>query len=227
MTSKKLGKIMVQGLVAVLPALLTIYILYWSVWSAETILGNILKLLLPPGWYIPGMGLLAGAIGVLLFGFALNAFLVQRLLDWGEEALNRIPLIKTLYGPAKDFVGFFSAGKERGLSQVVTVELRCGEVPMRMIGFVTRNDFEGLPPGIGGEGEIVVYIPTSYNIGGHTVIMPRSAVKPVDISAHRAMGFVVTAGMFTEKGHTHRKLHHEERAKPASGHDGGNKPVLP
>lgn len=200
MTWKHFCKIMLQGLVAMLPALLTLYILYWLVWSAETVLGAVFKMLLPDGWYIPGMGLLAGVVAIFLFGLALNAFLVRKALGLAEAVLNRIPLVKTLYGSAKDFIGFFAAKKEREFNQVVTVELEFGGTPMRLLGFVTRSDFEGLPAGIGGKGEIAVYLPLSYQIGGYTVIVPRRAVRPVDISPHRAMGFAVTGGMFTEKG---------------------------
>lgn len=201
MTWKKFGRIMLQGLMAMLPALLTLYILYWLVWSAETILGPFIKILLPAGWYVPGLGLLMGVVAVFLFGLGINAFIVQRLLNLSEAALNHIPLVKILYGSVKDFIGFFSARKERQFSQVVTVDLNCGGIPIRMLGFVTRYDFEDLPPGIGKEGDIVVYLPLSYQIGGYTVILPRSAVKPVPMSTNRAMGFVVTAGMFTEKTH--------------------------
>jgi len=197
---KRLGRIMFQGLVAMLPAVLTIYILFWLVRSAETVLGGVLEVLLPLGWYIPGMGLLTGLVVVFLFGLALNAFLVRRLLDLGDSLMNHIPLVKTLYGSLKDFVGFFASKRETQFNQVVTVDLDFGGTPMRMVGFVTRSDFRDLPTGIGGEGEIAVYLPLSYQIGGYTVIVPRSAVKPVNISTHRAMGFVVTGGMSIEKG---------------------------
>jgi uncharacterized membrane protein len=196
---KRLGKIMFQGLMALLPAVLTIYIIYWLVSSAERVVGALLKMLLPDGWYLPGMGLIAGLLVTFLFGLALNAFLVRRLLDLGERLMNRIPLVKTLYGSVKDFIGFFTARKESQLNQVVTVELDIGGTPMRMIGFVTRSDFSGLPAGIGKEGEVAVYLPMSYQIGGYTVIVPRSAVKKLDISIRRAMGFVVTGGMTADK----------------------------
>lgn len=196
---RKFGKILLQGLVAMLPALLTLYILYWLVWSAETFLGAVLQVLLPPGWYLPGMGLLVGVAAIFFIGLALNAFLIQKLMGLAEAAVNRIPLVKTLYGSVKDFIGFFAARKDREFNQVVTVELNFGGTPMRMIGFVTRTDFEGLPEGIGGAEEMAVYLPLSYQIGGYMVIVPRQAVKPVDITPHRAMGFVLTAGMFTEK----------------------------
>ncbi len=201
---KRLGKIMFQGLVAMLPAVLTLYILFWLVRSAETVLGAVLEVLLPDGWYIPGMGLLAGLVAIFLFGLALNAFLVRRMLDLSESLMNRIPLVKTLYGSLKDFIGFFATKRETQFNQVVTVELNFGGLPVRMIGFVTRSDFRDLPAGIGGEGEIAVYLPLSYQIGGYTVIVPRTAVRPVSISTHRAMGFVVTGGMSTDKGSQQR-----------------------
>lgn len=197
---KRLGKTMLQGLVAMLPAILTLYILYWLVRSAETILGGLLMVLLPKGGYVPGMGLLAGLVVTFLCGLGLKGFLVRRLLGLGERLMNRIPLVKTLYGSLKDFVGFFAAGRESQFNQVVTVDLEIGGTPMRLLGFVTRNDFSDLPEGIGNEGEIAVYIPMSYQIGGYTVIVPRSSVRQVNISTHRAMGFVVTGGMTADKG---------------------------
>lgn len=196
---KRLGTIMFRGLVAMLPALLTIYILFWLVRSAETVLGGMLKLLLPVGWYLPGMGLLTGLVVTFLFGLTLNAFLVRRLLDLSERLADHIPLVKTLYGSLKDFIGFFANQRDSQFSQVVTMEFEFGGRPLRLIGFVTRSDFKNLPAGIGDEGEIAVYLPLSYQIGGYTVIVPRSAVKPVDMSTHRAMGFVVTGGMTADK----------------------------
>ena len=198
---KRLGNIMFQGIVALLPALLTIYILFWLVSSAETVLGGMLKLMFPSGWYIPGMGLLSGLVVTFLCGLMLNAFLVKRLLDLGEKIVDNIPLIKTLYGSMKDFIGFFANQRDSQFNQVVTIDLEFGGKPLRMIGFVTRSDFTNLPTGIGEEGEIAVYLPLSYQIGGYTVIIPRSCVKPINISTHRAMGFVVTGGMTTDKGH--------------------------
>jgi uncharacterized membrane protein len=218
MKMTRLGKIMFQGLVAMLPAVLTLYILFWLVRTAETVLGGMLGVLLPAGWYIPGMGLLTGLVVIFLFGLALNAFLVRKLLALGESLMNHIPVVKTLYGSLKDFVGFFASKRETQFNQVVTVELEFGGTPMRMIGFVTRSDFSDLPAGIGSEGEIAVYLPLSYQIGGYTVIVPRSVIKPVNISTHRAMGFVVTGGMTTDKGHHHP-------AHPASAAPGGETPA--
>jgi len=191
---------MVRGMIAILPSALTLYILYWLVRSAETILGNAIKVVLPEGWYLPGMGLLVGMFLIFCLGLFVNAFLFRRILTLGEEALNRIPVVKTLYGSVKDFIGFFAQKKSREFHQVVALEMNMGGVPMRLIGFVTCSDFRDLPEGMGKEDEVAVYLPLSYQIGGYTLIVPRSAVRPIDISTNRAMGFVVTGGMFQEKG---------------------------
>jgi len=195
-----LSGIMVRGMIAILPSALTLYILYWLVRSAETILGNAIKVVLPEGWYLPGMGLLVGMFLIFCLGLFVNAFLFRRILTLGEEALNRIPVVKTLYGSVKDFIGFFAQKKSREFHQVVALEMNMGGVPMRLIGFVTCSDFRDLPEGMGKEDEVAVYLPLSYQIGGYTLIVPRSAVRPIDISTNRAMGFVVTGGMFQEKG---------------------------
>jgi len=196
---KRLGKIMFQGLVAILPAILTLYILFWLVRSAEIVLGGMLEVLLPVGWYHPGMGLAAGLVVTFLCGLALNGFLMKRIIFLGETLMNRIPLVKTLYGSLKDFIGFFTAKQDSKFSQVVTVDLDFVGTSMRMIGFVTRKDFSDLPTGIGYEGGVAVYLPMSYQIGGFTVIVPRSTVKAIDISTHHAMGLVVTGGVVSEK----------------------------
>jgi len=40
-----------------------------------------------------------------------------------------------------------------------------------------------------------VYLPMSYQIGGYTVLVPRSACKPVEMSREEAMKFILTAGL--------------------------------
>ena len=66
-----------------------------------------------------------------------------------------------------------------------------------MLGFVTRSDFADLPPGVGTPAEVAVYLPMSYGIGGYTVISPRTAITPLDMSREDAMKFLLTAGLKT------------------------------
>ncbi len=57
---KFISKHILTGLITILPVVLTFYLLYWFVVSAESVLGDMMRLWLPEGRYWPGMGLIAG-----------------------------------------------------------------------------------------------------------------------------------------------------------------------
>jgi len=190
---RKVSKAFFTGLAAILPIAITVYILYWLGTSAERALGN----LLPSRLYLPGMGLVAGVGVILLVGLALQAWVFRKLFAYGEHLLKRIPVVKTVYSAARDLIAFFSTSKDKTMNQVVMVTL--GESSLRLIGFVTREDFSAYPAGMAEPGTIAVYFPMSYQVGGFTAMMPRSAVKAIDMSFQDAMRFALTAGMSSEE----------------------------
>ncbi|HWP94294.1 MAG TPA: DUF502 domain-containing protein [Gammaproteobacteria bacterium] len=187
------GKIFLTGLLALLPVVITVAVLVWLVDLAESVFGELLRLVLGEGRYVYGMGIATGIIAVFLFGLMTRVFLFRRILRFGENQLNRIPLVKTVYSAVRDLMGFFSEKKDQRFSKVVILTLP-GQ-PFSLLGFVTREDFAALPAGMAPEGHIAVYLPMSYMIGGYTVFVPRELVRPVDMSMEDAMRFVVTAGL--------------------------------
>jgi uncharacterized membrane protein len=190
---KKILRKFLAGLATILPVLITAYLLYWLAKSAEKSLGSLIRLVLPEGWYWPGMGIGAGIILIFFIGLLMQAWGVRSLVAWVERIVLRIPLIKTVYGAVRDLIGFLTQGKDSGLRQVVAIKIGDGNI--QLIGFVTREDLIGLPEEIGGQDKIAVYLPMSYQLGGYTVIVPRSAVQPLDMSLEEATRFVLTGGV--------------------------------
>ena len=190
---KKIMRKLFAGLATILPVLITAYLLYWLAKSAEKSLGSLIRLVLPQGWYWPGMGIAAGIVLIFVVGLLMQAWGVRSLVAWFERIVLRIPFIKTVYGAVRDLIGFITQGKDSGLRQVVAVTI--GDKNMQLIGFVTREDLTDLPKEIGGHDNIAVYLPMSYQLGGYTVIVPRSAVQPVDMSLEEATRFVLTGGV--------------------------------
>jgi uncharacterized membrane protein len=190
---KKIMREFLAGLATILPVMITAYLLYWLAASAEKSLGRLIKLVLPEGWYWPGMGIAAGLLLIFFIGLLMQAWGVKSLVAWGERIVLRIPLIKTLYGAVRDLIGFITKGHETGLRQVVAIKI--GDENIKLIGFVTREDLASLPEEIGGQDRIAVYLPMSYQLGGYTVIVPRSAVQPLDMSLEEATRFVLTGGV--------------------------------
>jgi uncharacterized membrane protein len=190
---KFISRNILAGLVAILPVVLTLYLLYWFAVTAESALGSVFRLLLPDNLYWPGMGLVAGLLLVFVLGLLMHAYVFQRLFASGERLLYHMPLIKTVYGAMRDFFNYFSPTSKKEFEQVVAVNI--GDTGMQVIGFVTQAIPERLPEDFRGEDSILVYLPLSYMVGGYAVLMPRSAVRPLDMNMEEAMRFTLTAGV--------------------------------
>ena len=188
-----LGKLFLKGLAVTIPVALTLAIAWWLAASAERLLGGVLVQLLPTGWYVPGMGLVSTMALILLVGLLSHVIIFQRLFEWGESVLERLPFIKTIYSALKDFFGYFSIDARQSFSKVVMVRLPGHE--FEALGFVTRETFDDLPLDPQAEDPIAVYLPMSYQIGGYTLYLPRSALTPVDMPFEDAMRLAVTGGV--------------------------------
>lgn len=185
------------GLMTILPVMLTLYLLYWFAVTAETLLGNMIRLLIPAAVYWPGMGLAVGLLVAFVIGLLMRAFLVQRLFAMGEQLIYHTPFIKSVYRALRDFLDYLSPGKPKEYEQVVAVTLGEGERRMQVIGLITQNDYQRLPEDFRDMDSVLVYIPMSYMIGGFAVLMPRSALRPLNMSMDEAMRFILTAGVTT------------------------------
>jgi len=187
---KSISKILITGFITLLPVVLTIYLLYWLAVSSEQVMGNALKLVLSDTVYFPGMGMIAGLVVVFIVGLMMNAYMVRQLFALGEQLLYRLPLIKTVYRAFRDFFDFFSLKKEQ-LGQVVAVTVN----GMELVGFVTQENPQRLPESFRDRDSVLVYLPMSYMVGGYTVLIPRSDLRPLKMSMEEAMRFVLTAGI--------------------------------
>ncbi len=192
-----LGKLFLKGLVVVLPLLLTAALVTWMAIGAERWLGDILKALLPEGRYVPGMGLIAALASITLIGLLSHAWLFRRLFEFGENALNRIPLISSIYSAFKDFFAYFSQDEHSERGKVALVNIP-GQ-PVSLIGFITRDDLSELQLPIETEDTIAVYLPMSYQIGGYTLYLPRKYVTPLDMSFEDAMRLTLTGGLASQR----------------------------
>lgn len=190
---KTIGKIFITGLFTVLPVFATAYLIVWFFTGAERFIGTQVRWLIPDEYYLYGMGIAVALAIVLLVGLLMRAWLFQEIVGRAERVLLEIPLVRSIYAALRDLLGLFARHGEALPMQVVAVALPGCD--MRVLGFVTRNDFSDLPEGIGRDGEVAVYLPMSYTIGGYTVFLPRASVTPVDMSREEAMKFVVTAGI--------------------------------
>jgi len=189
-----LGRIFVTGLLTLIPAVATLYLLVWLIGGIDRMFGKPLRWLMPDEDYLAGMGIVAAVALVFGVGLLMHGVLFRKIFRRVERAMLSVPLVRSIYGAMKDLLGLFGQHKDPALQ---VVSLTMPGTGWRVLGFVTRSDFADLPPGVGTPAEVAVYLPMSYQVGGYTVIVPREAIKPVEMSREDAMKFILTAGLKT------------------------------
>ncbi len=197
-----ISRYMLTGLFTILPIVLTFYLLYWFAVTAESVLGGLIQIVLPSTLYWPGMGVVAGLGVLFLIGLVMHAYMAQLLFSKLEQLLSHMPIVKPIYGAFRDFLDYFKPKEEQNFDQVVSVQVNDN---MKVIGFITEHEMHKLPDGFNDDDSILVYLPLSYMIGGYAVLVPKSAVTPVDLSMEEAMRFSLTAGMTGSNGSNHKK----------------------
>ena len=184
-----------QGLAITLPITLTLALLYWLAAIAEDFLGGLIRHLFPGLQYWTGLGILCAVAIVFVLGILMNAWFARRLMRLFDALLDRIPLVKSIYGSLRDIAVLLSDKDSKSRFKKV-VAVRVAE-QVRLIGFVTVEDFAALSQSSKspGKASIGVYLPMSYQIGGFTVFVPESSLEPLDMSVEDAMRFTLTAGV--------------------------------
>ena len=203
---------LVAGILVWLPIVATV----WVVVTLLHIMDRTL-LLLPPGYRpealvgfpLPGLGAVVALIVLLLTGLLVTNLIGRQLIIWGEELLNRIPVVRSVYGGVKSFAeSVFS--QSNAFRKVVMVEYpRPG---VWSIGFLTADDVPEVSEKLG-EPHVAVYISSALNAtAGFLVIVPRRQAIELDMSVDAAMKMIITCGVVVPPATT--KAH--SLAKPAA-----------
>ena len=189
-----LAKIFKRGLIAIAPLAATIALIQWLFTTLEGIFSVPIKAVIGDQYYFRGMGIIVALFFIFLIGSIINNWIVQKLSSYAELLLKKIPLVKTLYNSIGELMSYFRSKEKQNQGGVVLIDIS----GIKLVGLVTRESFKELPAGMGGDDDIAVFLPLSYQIGGHTVIVSRSKVKRIDMTVEEGMRFCVTAGVLNQ-----------------------------
>ena len=189
---KTLARYFVNGLLFLIPVVVTVYVIVWVFRSIDSgvqqiIIRNPAGVL--PQWWVTGLGVLISLTVITIVGVLTKLFITQPVVQLVERIFGRLPLVKLLYSSIKDLVGAF-VGDEKKFDQPVLVNLLPGS-DAKALGFITRQSMEfwGL------KNEVAVYFPQSYNFAGSVLIVPAERVKPLHADSADVMAFIVSGGV--------------------------------
>ena len=131
--------------------------------------------------------MLAAVVIIFAVGLLMRAWIFQQVMKLGERALLHIPMVKVVYKALKDLFAMFSGDEQSNMLQVVCVEIPGTQMKLLALHPAAISD---LAQGVANAGDVAVYLPMSYQIGGYTVVVPRSQVTPVDMAREQAMHFM-------------------------------------
>lgn len=187
------------GILVTAPISITFYI----AWIFISFVDDRIKPLIPerynPETYlpfsVPGIGLIVVLVGLTLIGAATAGFIGRFFVRLSERLLNRMPVIRSIYGATKQIFETVLAQQSSAFREVVLVEYpRKGVWAIGFLTGTTHGEVQDLT-----EDEVLnVFLPTTPNpTSGFLLFVPKSDVVRLDMTIEEGIKMVVSGGIVT------------------------------
>src|SRR5262249_15019264 len=145
----------ITGFFVTVPLVVSVVAIVWLFRLADQLTSSLVveRIHLP----LPGIGILATALVVLVIGSVARNVLGREVFARGEELLLHVPLFRTVYAPVKQLITAFSPDNEFGFKRMVLVEDPSHGFHL---GFLTKEFI--VDRGRGPETLLAVYVPTNH-----------------------------------------------------------------
>lgn len=187
------------GLVVIAPIGLTL----WLIW---TVVGWIDGWVLPfvPGRFRPeqyiginlrGVGVIFFLIFTVIVGWLAKGLIGRSLLRWGENLVDRMPVVRSVYNGLKQIAETVFAQTDTSFDTACLVEYpRRGLWAIAFVSTSARGEIDARIPV--DDGKVSVFLPTTPNpTSGFLLFVPRSDIIVLDMSVEDAAKLVISAGL--------------------------------
>ncbi len=173
-----------QGLLLVLPACFTLYIIFSLVGWLDKILPSLFQVEL-----FPGSGILIILTFVTLMGLIGSTIIARPAFNFIEYYMYKIPLINLIYSSTKDVIGAF-VGDKKKFNHPVLVKMQ-KDAEIYRIGFITRDSLDT----INIKDMVAVYFPDSYGFTGNLFVVALENIKEINAPSAEVMKLIVSGGV--------------------------------
>jgi len=145
------------------------------------------------GYEIPGLGLILTLIVLLVTGILGANLLGRRLVALYERILNRIPLVRSVYGSVKHFAEVVFSPDGTSFKKVLMIEYpRRG---LYSLCFQTSENAREVQH-MTGEEVVTVFLPTTPNpTSGFMLFVPRKDVVELDMAVDAGLKMIISLGV--------------------------------
>ena len=195
------------GLVVVLPVGLTIYFV-WAVigWIDGWILPLIPSYYQPDAmirrWFGPdyefpvrGVGVLVCLVFTIFMGWVAKGLIGRSLIRQGEELVDRMPVVRSIYGAIKQVAETFFNKKEQSFDKVVLVEFpRAGSWALGFVSTRPKGELAERLAAMGPEMSAVFVGLTPFT-SGMLLFVPSRDLIELDMGVDDAAKLIVSGGL--------------------------------
>jgi uncharacterized membrane protein len=201
------------GMLVTAPIAITVYIALLLISFIDQRVFDLIPPVYNPETYlpfsIPGIGVVLMILILTLIGAIAAGYVGKMLLRLSDRLLNRMPVVRSIYGAAKQIVDTVVSNKAVAFREVVLLEY-----PRRgiwTIGFLTGRSIDQIGQAAGRK-LLNVFVPTTPNpTSGFLLFLPESDVQRLPMSVEEGIKLVISAGIVLPPA-SRRSL---ESAKPA------------
>lgn len=194
---------LLAGILVTAPLGITIYLVMLFLQLMDQTVTHILPEEYNPNRYlsfsVPGFGLVIAVTFFITVGWLAKNVLGRMVIRFYEYFMNRMPVVKNIYGAIKQIAETIMASQSAAFREVVMLEYpRKG---VWSIGFITGKT-EGEVQRITSEETVNVFVPTTPNpTSGYLLFVPKKELRYLHMSVEEGVKLVVSAGIITPPDH--------------------------
>lgn len=183
------------GLIVVIPLFLTAWLIIFIFRFFDGILGGLINDILKNtiGYYVPGLGLAATLLIILLIGFIASQIVGKKLFIKIEKWFVNLPFIRNVYPGFKEIVHIFLLEKEHKFKKVVLVEYP--SPGLWALGFITNEEVKKVTGSFEKEMAAVFVSTTPGPFSGYVVFVAKDKLRYPDISVKDAIKVLISGGV--------------------------------
>lgn len=187
------------GLVVAAPIGITLYLTRWFVEVVDEWFMPLIPEAYRPENYlsisIPGLGLLVALVVLTLLGALTANFFGRQVLSLGERIVERMPVVRTVYGALKQIFETVLAQSTTSFRDVGLIEYpRKGLYALVFVTTATKGEVASRVPD--GTELVSVFLPTTPNpTSGFLLFVPKTDIQILDMSVEEAAKLVISAGL--------------------------------
>ncbi|MFB0936590.1 MAG: DUF502 domain-containing protein [Propionivibrio sp.] len=195
----------ITGLLIWVPLAITAWVLSLIAGAADQSLRLLPEFIHPHnllGFDIPGAGIVVTLLIILVTGLLAANFIGQRLVNWWEKLLARIPVVNSIYNGVKQVSDTLLSSSGMAFRQPLLVQYP--HQGSWTIAFLTGEPGGDVVNHLKGE-HVSVYVPTTPNpTSGFFLMFPKSQVIELNMDVDEALKYIISMGVVAPPPHPKR-----------------------